>query len=627
MPSVDYSQGKIIDKMLAYIEAKAKKIAHARANPHLYPKATVDKLKDVTQDKKLPFTTAEGICSGLCKSWGYYKRIGKEDIFDENINTILAWDSDAFEKNTQMDDPDLEQIISNIIFIHYEAALREPGVLQSDMDASINIVSGSLPEVAPAEFSFTFVFNKKTLSELLGKIIAPGKMIRIENGFHAIEIAFDGSTYEFFDPESAKKKLRLYSVKDIATNVFKSLTKFSGATSHTAMRIFINDLVGVKKRTDYDQITQETLAELQVPSYKKHVIKDRLIYNLAIRYNDYQLADLLFANGYVYIPWDYDEHSELNLAIVDEDYKKFKYVLNHGYPIDYYNPDSNGVSALGKAIALKRAKMIYMLLSAGADPNMIPLAGWSVVGLLHHFYPQALILLLAFGLHLSTEELSRVKKKFFNYKEYFKLAVALNRKILSIPDTFILERADIDQAIKFMRHATLIRELDLPPESIKIMYKGKEYESIEAINEIAKFFHTKNDVPTFNAYEELYELLRPFHLATTQSNLERELLESLKAIQVLLSKPHEYSADDMQNLNIFVANIAELKEQFADSPILQKELSAAQKQIVACLKRQHIAIEPETHRHAMLFLSNLHPSHYLTVPEYETILPALKPLF
>lgn len=603
-------QAVLIDKMKSYFLERSKK----------------PQKENVTQDERLPYATASGICSGLVTYRLYCKRIGREDLFAERIKYLLNWDAKAFETSEQLEDHILEELISNIIFLQYEDPLREPGVTQSQLGISINtILHDKLPKVAvEPEFKIIFVFNRKTLALLLQQIVRTNKMIRIDNGFHTVGVMKDTAAIELYDP-----RLHISTFNNIAgivDNLFSQLSAFCKSTEYIALNIRIFDLQ-TQPKLEYPNIAQYRDSLMQDTEYRDGVIHHPNIYNLALRNNDYSLADYLFANGYVYIPWQYNAGTELTEAVKLDDMEKFDYIIAHGYPLD-----TMGQFGIGAAIVFHKHLMLYKLLSLQVDPNAEPTPGWPALKMCElHNNRAAIIMLLAFGADIPNRYLSNLKDRLgkFIYNTIINQVVALNAIILRLPKMFILDNAKLSNAISFLRNAKLRLLLGYPLKDIHLSHNGVILKGNNAIRAVAKAFPLLDNWHDFNALEELYELIRFFRLPDCEETLQQELVSILNPlIENITTKDfRDHSPEDLSDINLVVNNLQDLCSQHKDRDAMFALLHSALTQIMAYLDKNKFVVTRETSNHKMLFFSDLQPTHLLSTPVYDKIIPYIKPVF
>jgi hypothetical protein len=393
--TADYSQQKILAILQQYIACKKAKM----------PATTHEELR-LRQECKLPFESIEGLCSGLVAYWLYCNRIGAEQKYIKLLNAVLAWDADAFEQSRLMQDPILEEFLNIIAFLQFDPRLR-PGVGHGNIGAGLALLLDKddlRPQVAEPEFKINFVFSETVLAGLLRKIMHENKMLRVDNIFHAVGCILQDKKYHYIDPLAKTGPITFTSIKQLAAAIFKSFTPFSGSKKGLALNITIADLMNVPT-PDYPSVADLYATWFHDRSVKKTVLANPYILRLGLRFDDMVLLNLLFARGYVYIPWIHNRTPELNELVIAEDEVKLRYAIVHGVPVNYRVQELNGSTPLGMAIMHDKPYMMYLLLLAGADPKIDQVQGMSAIKLAISFHmTAAIILLLARDAKLKKDE-------------------------------------------------------------------------------------------------------------------------------------------------------------------------------------------------------------------------------
>lgn len=357
---------------------------------------------------ELPFDTEYGMCSGIMASWLYRKRVGEEEFFINRLEFALQATPD--QHNT----PAISELMNEINFFQLDQRLRD-GILQDDYAASFDyVLPKNYPRVMPAEFAISFVFNLKSLTQLIIDTTFENKMVRFDNGFHAIGLMYSNKKYCMLDPTSSLGPVTFATtqVYEVAAEIMKGLSKTCKSFGYVAIYISIYDVNDNPVKVTYPNAIDYCKELLADPKYKQAVINHKNILHLNMRFNQYKFQDLLFPD-YKYIPWEFNKDTEYDEAIFSNNIEKIRYLAEHGIPLDYKAPGIISVQPVTRAIFLERMDLLYLLLKLGANPNVTdenyPPRIKYVLATNNY---QALILLLAAGMELSDNDMNKVIEHF-----------------------------------------------------------------------------------------------------------------------------------------------------------------------------------------------------------------------
>jgi hypothetical protein len=382
-PAIDHSQGKLIEVFQKLV---------ASYNP----------------PGELPFDTAGGMCSGIGASWLYRKRVGEEELFLNRLEFALTA---TIDKHTI---PTISDLMNEINFFQLDHRLRDE-VLQDSYAASFDyVLPKNYPRVMPAEFAISFVFNLKSLAQLIIDTAFENKMVRLDNGFHTLSLMYSNKKYWMLDPESPHGPIEFEASKiyDLAQEIITGLSKTCKSVRYIAIYMTIHDIDFEPLQVQYPDAIDYCKNLLAEPDYKQAVITHKNILHLNMRFNNYKFQDLLFPD-YKYIPWELTKDTEYEEAIIANNSEKIRYLAANGIPLDYKAPGIVSVQPVTRAIFLNRMDMLYLLLKLGANPNVID-----------QDYPprlkyvlvtnniEALILLLAAGMDLNESDMKEVIQHF-----------------------------------------------------------------------------------------------------------------------------------------------------------------------------------------------------------------------
>lgn len=412
----------LLQNLIAYLDYKTEQSARA-------------------QHYALPFDSNAGLCSGIVAYWLYCRHINNTllSIEDANaeINYILNFDLAEFADTGLTQDPVIERFLNNVLFLHHDRRLRS-GVRQDDLATSVNLLlDAKLPQVLPAEFQITCVFNRSALVDLLSAIARPNKMIRLDIGLHTIGLYKSETGFELIDPNSSMYAVAITDPTMLVEAIFKAFGSFTNTPEYIAIYISIFDTQqkSVAPYLDPLEYCKNLLAK---PRYKAATIGHPNIFHLAAKYHQFALLDLLYTSGYRYIPWTLTPSTEFDHAIINNDQVLFDYLVMRKIPLNYHSP--TGITPLAKAIMEDNIDMLYALLSAGADPNK---PAFDDVSLTYAAVSEpddpkiaALILLLASGMELSAadEQLLQTELSPPQLRAIARQVVRLNALLLNIPE-------------------------------------------------------------------------------------------------------------------------------------------------------------------------------------------------
>lgn len=424
LKDIDYDQGLLLNKILSYLNIRAAK----NTDP------------SIQYDTHLPFYDAAGICSGLVAYWLYLMRSGKSEKFNDMLLYLATWDDNRFLNNTELVDPIIENFMNDVFFLHHDKKLR--GVEKHNIHESINLLVGDdFAQVATAEYSLSFVFDRKALSSFIKNYVRNNKMLRFGNGLHTVGAIMQDGVYYFFDPSdrhglkdtSKKSFMQMTSDPTKLTGwIFTALAKHCHSKSYIALNLSVFDFKD-SPASAYPYPDDYYAVQFKDKKFKKAVLQHPNIMRVGLRY-DLSMLDALFAAGYNYVESNLFDLDELPEAVVEKDLLKIDYLVTHGVSIDYKSKAS--ASALGIAIQEKLSDMIYILLSKyGANPNALAHDTRSALDwALFWRNTDAIIMLLAFGADSTPKFLQALSARFspIEVMAIKHHAVQLNKRILHI---------------------------------------------------------------------------------------------------------------------------------------------------------------------------------------------------
>jgi len=357
---------------------------------------------------ELPFDTGFGMCSGLVADWLYRKRIGEEELFINRLEFALEA-TPEIQKSGAVSD-----FMNEINFFQLDQRLRD-GILQDDYAASFDYgLPKNYPRVTPAEFAISFVFNLKSLTELILDTAFDNKMVRFDNGFHTIGLMYSHNKYYLYDPESpfGPRGFEATRIYDVAAEIIKGLAKFCKSLNHVAIYMSIYDIIDKPIVAQYPNAINYCQALMLDPAYKAAVLPNQNILHLNMRYNLYEFQNVL-SPDYKPIPWKLSKDTEYEEAIITNDAKKIRYLVKLGADLNHKAPGISSVQPVTRAIFLNRMDMLYLLLQLGANPNVTdenypPRLNY----IIRTDNIEALILLLAAGMELNDVDMKRVIQHF-----------------------------------------------------------------------------------------------------------------------------------------------------------------------------------------------------------------------
>lgn len=380
----------------------------------------LEKLQQYVKAKKpegsLPFDSIDGLCSGLVAFWLYSIRACEEYEFIGDLEYALNWDENAFKTNGKTDDYRLERFINNVAFLQHDIKLREAkNIKQDNLAASMEFLTGKgYDKVKPCEFKINFVFNHDSLVQLIKDAVFENKMIRLDNSLHTIGLIYSGGKYRLYNPNSKIGPKSFDNPQELAKGIFAALGEWCKSRDYLALSLAAFDFeykADDKIPVRYPIPLQYCRNLIKTPKYKHAVLQHNNIFHVGARFDDYAMLDLLYDNGYKYIPWALGKTSELEEAILCNNDTKFNYLLQHNFPVNY--KCNGGITPLATAIKKGNNNMLYALLVAGANPNIAANDKYSLLDVARVFdNSAAIIMLLAAGTELKTDDLRKLAKKY-----------------------------------------------------------------------------------------------------------------------------------------------------------------------------------------------------------------------
>lgn len=303
-----------------------------------------------------PEIIAEDLCSGLVGYWLYLSRIGHQDKFASRLRYLATWDNKLFKATTLKRDEEIEQLLDNLQLLAYPEKLL-PTSRQYQLATSFALGSDEKDQkIGEAEFSLTFIFDQKSLADVLERLAQPNKMFRLSNGFHIIGLMLVDGQYQVYDPNSKNGVLETNSLLEVAAYIFGGFEDLQDKQPFLSLNISIYDLQGCSPGTYFDP-TEYYSEKLADPDCRKIMMHHTYLFYLAAKYNEYVLINLMFANGYKYRMWRGNKLNEVNECIKYHDIPKLKFLLEQGLPVN--------ATSIEYALERDVPEAIILLLSAG----------------------------------------------------------------------------------------------------------------------------------------------------------------------------------------------------------------------------------------------------------------------
>lgn len=527
LSNVDYDQGLLLNKILSYLNIRASK----NTNPN------------IQYDTHLPFYDAAGICSGLVAYWLYLTRIGKSKKFTDMLLYLATWDANKFLTSEDLVDPIIENFMNDVFFLHHDKKLR--GVEKHTIDESINLLVGdAFAQVAPNEYSLSFVFDHKSLSSFLNTYARNNKMLRFGNGLHTVGAIMQNGVYYFFDPSDRRglkdtsQKSHIQMTSDptkLANWIFSGLAKHCHSKSYIALNLAVFDLKD-SPASAYPYPQDYYAAQLKDKKFKKAALNHPNIMRLGLRY-DLAMLDVLFSEGYRYVQSDIFDTDELAEAVAEKATSKIDYLMQHGVAIDYKS--KHNTSALGLAIKDKLSDMVYVLLNKyGANPNALAHGTRTALDwALFWRNTDAIIMLLAFGADCTPKFLQdlSVRCSPIEVTAIKHHAVQLNKKILHIDNQ---QHPEYARNIKLQLQLGLIETpFVLPARNAKSLSKAID-DIVAAILATPKHSRTENDLAQIAIIlQQLHELKSISHASNPHRlYIARKASNAIRKISDYLNK-------------------------------------------------------------------------------------------
>lgn len=536
------------------------------------------------------YTIDQGLCSGLVAYWLYLMRTDEEGFFLHRLQYLTNWGEDAFVRSGKQRDEIIEQFLDNVLLLH------EPNKVigtakQSDLDISFGLALGGTQEqIGAPEFSLSFIFNKAEIQKLIPSIASPNKMVRLGSGLHVLGLMNKNNAYTLYDPNSKEGPIESTDLKYLSDTIFTGFSTYCKSKDYIAMNISVYDLVGAEPASYFDPI-QYCSNQMKDRTVKQAALQHKFLFFVLASYNEYQTMDLLFANGYEYIPWKHHVRTEMNEAVLHGDVKKLKYLIDHHLPVD---PKS-----LPIAIQQKSSEMMYLLLAAGAVSNVNSRDQKSYLDLaLEQNFPEAIVLLLASGMDINAGGKVAIQHKFAidGMKVIFNEALLLQKSFLKIPSCIELNDATGEILGDYAKHFKLASQLGLTIVGTDVLKDDKVIAPKEVMANILQIFnqHPLDDTLSVSEKSELENILLYFYPDIRHNkNYAKDKLSELNkaAIQIAtqLSQvdTNTISKSDIADAQLVLENICLLAFE-TDTGQGNKDSEKAQKKIDSYLESHHI---------------------------------------
>lgn len=548
----------------------------------------------------LPYDSANGLCSGLVAYALYCERHDLEADFTNELDYVLNWNPKEFSELGLLQDPIMERFINNVTFLHFDHVLRhDENVAQRDLEKSLELLDGH--EHFKAN-EITFVFNRGNLASLINTQALPDRMIRIENGFHAIGLIYRDGVYKLYNFENTAGLQTVLTATKAAEVIFAGLAEHCHSKKHIALNFRVFDPIDAE--VEFPTLEEYTRPFLNDQQYKKAVLSHPNIFHLASRMEDYALMDLLFAHGYEYIPWQMDRFPEINEAVIQNNKQMLNYLLEHGISLDYRT--ARGMTPLGEAIAYNKLEMLFELLEAGANPNAEVRKDVSSLDLaLAKRSPEAVVMLLAFELNVTENELGKLRI-YFSAQEIDvikNLAVAFNAKVLGVKNNLDISTADNKQIITLLHHLRMRSRIAKGPDKRELAVTLKQV--------AAKFYTPEpNNLSAFSEKVEMYNLLQSFKMNGLHVRATYYLGKTLdNVVKQTLNMPYGYySPEARQSIATTlktIDDILEFKTEMKVNFFLRHKMYQAKRKLERHISLYHTlqSFQQERQKH-LLFGSN-----------------------
>lgn len=558
--SVNYQQKELIKKLENYLGARSKK------NPHHI----------TTSGRKLPYESHAGLCAGLVAYWLYCKRLNKESEFIDSLEYISKWRADTFLKSDAKGEPLIEEFLNAIELLNFNNRIM-PEISQRDFHASFALLTDKKEnQIAEPEFKITFAFNAVMLENLFLVVVMENKMIRLGNGEHAVGLMRNGDSYTYYNPENKNGPQTFNSISKLSATVFQDFKQFSNSIDYLALNIIAYDLELTNNReAKYPSAIQYCTRLLKDPEYKKAIFNNKDILELALICKDSEVIEILINKGCL----------------------EFK--------------DADNRSALSVAIIYKSSEIVYALLMAGADLSSAPIPSlranlWQLALLDKNI--QVMIMLLAFGLELTADDV-KVAKHIYpqSLKNIAEHAVALNLKLLNLPDGLNLDNATGNEVIAFLRNAKVRLQCGADLENITIQRRNKTVTGLSAIELIVRYYqkNTSDSIASFIEQTEIYKLLKFFKTEYLDLKVSDDLLVLVKKIgkKITSKSMREYTAADHVEVEKIIAELHDLSKKSMSTSITSLIFKNDVSQILSDIKR-HLKKGDELNNNA-----KYHPGH------------------
>jgi hypothetical protein len=301
--------------------------------------------------------------------------------------------------------------------------------------------------------------------------------------------------------------------------------------------------------------------------------------------------DLLFDNGYVYMPDSTSNWTEINEAVIHGDVQKIKYLLQRGLPVDNKN--------LSLAIEQNSMEMVYIFIASGATTNAVLANHKTYLDLaLQYDNPEAIVLLLACGMAPDESYKIAMQNKYTHkgMQKIFTTSLQMQHTFLKIPRSIELNDATGEVLSDYAKHNKLAHQLDGVVTNVIITRDNKVIATKDIMANILEIFNTHPLDDKFNLSEkaELESVLEYFYpgLHNKRGYAEKKLAETTHAAlqladQLSVQPANQINRIDVVNAQLIVENIATLSFEL-DIQKLPNDTEVALKKIINYLEQHHI---------------------------------------
>lgn len=449
----------------------------------------------------------------------------------KSLKHVLTW---IKKKLSSDEDPVVEDFLNAIAFLQFDFTLRKSN--QTDLTKSFWLLqehadqekNQSIEKIAAPEFEITFAFDFYMLKQLLEDVVKPHKMIYLTTMEHTIGLIYDGVNYYLYDSNYQHDPVKTENLEQITYNIFHDtfeMTDFE-ACLHLHLRVFDIERPNAIP-VEYPDPNEYCAAYLQDTDIAAKIASNPATLKLIAQFNQFEILENLTRQGY---KLEYDKKRPLLIyAILWKCTETLFWILANGIDLysEYYVDLEDNNSTLSPMQCAAEGKN-----------------------------KEAATLLLAFGYEVKTSELDALYRHFTGQEidEIQAHALALNKKMLHVPEEFALDKANGREIVMFLRDSKLKMEMGMKTSEIKLTNNGSKYAGVSALQQIARVFNGPSSDDIFDVAErmEIYDLLNFFKRTNFHYAGSKKISELMKAIsKQVTSKPIEqHSKNDLLEIGV-----------------------------------------------------------------------------